>query len=281
MWTPITEESIVTELKMQAGKKERLHAYERVREATKAMNHRSTQVRVPEGTTFELKMHEFEEGTSVIEVFVERGATLTVSSIMDDTAPKNGLYILKVHLADDANYDSMCAFLGENSPVFIHETYLNGAHAKTTQKNIFFGNREQHLDIFSSTTLIGPHTRADITARGVLNDNAHIRFDGAVNISQTAKDSEGHLHEHTILLSPTSKIQAVPGLNIATNDVRASHAASVTRIDDEHLFYLNSRGIEDRTASKMIIEGFLGKESEGRADEKTINELIGKKIDQL
>lgn len=102
-----------------------------------------------------------------------------------------------------------------------------------------------------------PHTRANTTLRGVARDHAQVRFVGRIIIDEDCGDSNSFLTERILLLSDHAKAEAVPDLEIKTDDVKCSHAASISRIPEEHIFYLMSRGIPRREAEELIIEGFL------------------------
>ena len=78
-----------------------------------------------------------------------------------------------------------------------------------------------------------------------------------IRIGKEAKNSNAYLAGHAILLSEDAKSDAIPGLEILTNDVKATHSASVSQIDDEQIFYIMSRGLSESEAKKFIVLGFL------------------------
>jgi len=102
-----------------------------------------------------------------------------------------------------------------------------------------------------------PHTRANTTLRGVARDSAQVKFVGRIIIDENCGDTNSFLTERILLLSDQAKAEAVPDLEIKSDDVKCSHAASISKIPDEHLFYLMSRGIPRRQAEELIVEGFL------------------------
>lgn len=102
-----------------------------------------------------------------------------------------------------------------------------------------------------------PHTRAKTILKGVAQDQSRIRFFGRIIIEEDCRDTQSFLEERILLLSDQAKAEAVPELEIKTDDVKCSHAASISRIPEEHLFYLQSRGISSKQAEAMIVEGFL------------------------
>jgi Fe-S cluster assembly scaffold protein SufB len=78
-----------------------------------------------------------------------------------------------------------------------------------------------------------------------------------IRIEKTAKNSRAYLAEHGMILGKDARADAIPGLEIETNDVKATHSASVAQINDEELFYIMSRGLTEDEAKKLIIVGFF------------------------
>lgn len=101
------------------------------------------------------------------------------------------------------------------------------------------------------------HTRAATNLRGVVDDQAKISFTGRIIIDKDCGDTNSFLTERILLLSDQAKAEAIPDLEILTDDVKCSHAASISRIPEEQLFYLMSRGIGRKEAEKLIVYGFL------------------------
>ncbi len=102
-----------------------------------------------------------------------------------------------------------------------------------------------------------PNTLANTTMHGVGRDKATVRFVGRIIIDPECGKSNSFLTERVLLLSDEAHAETVPDLEILTDDVKCSHAASVSRIPEEQLFYLQSRGIERHAAEDMIVAGFL------------------------
>ena len=78
-----------------------------------------------------------------------------------------------------------------------------------------------------------------------------------IRIEKEAKNSRAYLAEHGMILSKDARADAIPGLEIETNEVKATHSASVAQINDEELFYLMSRGLSEDDSRKLIIIGFF------------------------
>lgn len=137
--------------------------------------------------------------------------------------------------------------------------YLTGAGAEAEISGVF----EVDQDTMTQVSVIihhqAPHTRANTTLKGVARDTASLKFVGRIIIDEECGDSNSFLTERILLLSDGAKAEAVPDLEIKTDDVKCSHAASISRIPEEHLFYLQSRGLARAEAEKLIVDGFLDK----------------------
>lgn len=102
-----------------------------------------------------------------------------------------------------------------------------------------------------------PHTTSRTNIKGVVDDDGQAFVNGTIKVLPEAVGTEAFLEERILLVSLHARAEAVPNLEIETDDVKCSHAATVGKIDEEELFYLQSRGISPREAKNMIIEGFL------------------------
>lgn len=121
----------------------------------------------------------------------------------------------------------------------------------------FLTKGDEKVDISLTIVHKAAHTRATTMLKGVATEQSSIRFFGRIIIEEDCGDTQSFLEERILLLSDKAKAEAVPELEILTDDVKCSHAASISRIPEEHLFYLMSRGISKHLAEGMIVEGFL------------------------
>lgn len=96
-----------------------------------------------------------------------------------------------------------------------------------------------------------------ITITGVAEQQAHVQCNGMIDIGLEGRGTDTFLTEEVLMLDPSARVDAVPGLEIRTNDVKASHSATVSRLSSDDLFYFASRGIDERSARQMFVEGFL------------------------
>lgn len=139
----------------------------------------------------------------------------------------------------------------------VYEVILVEAGAEVEITGAFQVAQMEKVDVQVSIHHQAPHTRANTTLRGVARDQAQIRFVGRIIIDKECGDTNSFLTERILLLSDKAKAEAVPDLEILTDDVKCSHAASVSQIPEEHLFYLMSRGLNRHQAEELVVEGFL------------------------
>lgn len=135
--------------------------------------------------------------------------------------------------------------------------FLEGEGAYGEDMQLTFGDGKQRFDSFSNLLHIGRSTSGKTLAKGAFKDSSDSVFKGMIKIGEKAKNASSYLACHGMLLSNTAKANAVPGLEIETNDVKATHAASVSPIDEDKIFYMVSRGIDKEDAKRIITMGFF------------------------
>lgn len=134
---------------------------------------------------------------------------------------------------------------------------LVGQGAEAEILGSFLATGSDNVDIEVTIHHRAKNTLANTTLRGVGRDKSKIRFFGRIVIDEDCGLSNSFLTERVLLLSDRASAEAVPELEILTDDVKCSHAASVSKIPDSQLFYLQSRGVPKKEAEDLIIEGFL------------------------
>jgi len=165
---------------------------------------------------------------------------------------------------------------------FTHSTItstLKGTGSKSTIKTVFFGDNNQRFDTGAQIINAAEHTQGNIATKGVLTDSAKNIYRGLIKIEQNAASSSGYQKEDVLMLSKDAEADSIPQLEIDNNDVKCSHAATTTHVDDERLFYLMARGLNKKSATKMFVQGFLDPFIE-EINEPIIIEQIKKHIEE-
>lgn len=137
------------------------------------------------------------------------------------------------------------------------DSIMTGTGSSAEDVEIIFGNTNQSFDITSNLDHIGRHSRGRVLVKSVLRDKSKSLFKGMIKIRNDAKASESYLAGHAILLDKDAKSDAIPGLEIETNEVKATHSASVAQLDEAQIFYLMCRGLDRNSARREIVSGFL------------------------
>lgn len=134
---------------------------------------------------------------------------------------------------------------------------LLGQGASARVCGVFDVSGSDTVDISLVISHEAKHTRANIVLKGAARDKAQMRLLGRIKIAKDCSDTESFLEERILLLSKQAVAQVLPELEILCDDVKCSHAASVSMIPEETIFYLMSRGIPKPQAEALVVKGFL------------------------
>lgn len=157
------------------------------------------------------------------------------------TVKKNQSKLIPVELIGDKKLDVVLA--GENASVEILGLVLGrGREEKMLEANI---------------THAAPNTKSDVRVKGVLRGQSKFDFRGNVRIEKGAKGSDAYLRSDVLLFDDAKMGDDTPALEILEPDVKAGHAATVGKVDENMVFYLMSRGLTRKQAEDMIVEGFV------------------------
>lgn len=137
------------------------------------------------------------------------------------------------------------------------DSILKGSGASAEDVEIIFGSNTQSFDVTSNLLHFGSHSRGRVLVKSVLKDTSKSLFKGMIKIGKEGKGTESYLAGHAILLDRGAKSDSIPGLEIETNEVKATHSASVAQMDENQIFYLTTRGLGREGAKREIVAGFL------------------------
>ena len=163
----------------------------------------------------------------------------------------------RTDLGQDAKVNWYSGLFGSMLSRYKIEYFLNGPGASSNDSEVIFGNNEQSFDIQTNVNHESPSTEGRVVEKSILRNKSKSLFKGMIRIKENATKSNSFLSGRSILLDPDAKSDAIPGLEIFTNDVKATHSASVAQIDEEQIFYLKTRCLSHEEAERTIVEGFL------------------------
>ena len=122
---------------------------------------------------------------------------------------------------------------------------------------LYFTERNEHLDLFTSDRHEAAHTTGDTVWKGALTGDSRASYEGLIHIIPKATEVDTYLQTHSMLLSPKAKGDAIPSLIVEVDNVKASHGGTVGELDPEQIFYMMTRGISRAEAVRVMVEGYF------------------------
>lgn len=192
-----------------------------------------------------------------VEMDVRDGAELTLSTLQDLDRATILLGWRRAHIQRDARLSWIDGQFGAGTSVTFNENLLLGPGGSLRFIGAFFGSAGQHMDITTAAHHFGAHTSSQLDMKGALSETGYSANYSIVNIGPDARNSSGHQHQETLLLSGGARADAIPKLDVENNEVSASHGATVGQVDQDQVFYLRSRGFSELGAKRLIVQGFF------------------------
>ncbi len=193
----------------------------------------------------------------IAEIVLAERAHLTYA--VDQRAATSATVVMtrRAALREGAQLDIACAELGSGHSVSRVRAsgIAPGAHMNVTA--LFFSDGDQHIDIETESIHAAGNTTSNTIVRSAGTGHGQGRYFGNIRILAEAHGAEASLRDDALLLSEGAHIDSVPALEIAANDVKAFHGATVGAISEDELFYAESRGIARADAERMIALGFF------------------------
>ena len=179
----------------------------------------------------------------------------------------------QVNLNEGSEYRGALADFSYGKKEFNFVCNLNKVYAKANWNLASLSTEKDHKIFYVSFYHHARHTYAKMENYGVCEDESKLNFFGTSSIERGAKTSTTHQSAKIMVFDEKCKAKASPILCIDENDVEASHAAVVGQINEDHIFYLTSRGIPEDEAKKLITLGYLNPILNYFDDEKTLEEI--------
>ncbi|MEX0992966.1 MAG: Fe-S cluster assembly protein SufD [Solirubrobacterales bacterium] len=193
----------------------------------------------------------------VTEIVVGEGAKVSYLCVQDLSQQTWILGSQRAQVAQDATLHWIGLGLGSGQGKLRMETDLRGrgSHARVT--GAYAARDRQHLDYETTQEHFAPDTTSDLAFRGILRDRATAVWSGMIKVDPPAQRTDAFQENRNLLLTEGAHADAIPGLEIEADDVRCTHAATISKIDEEQLFYLRSRGLDRSDAERLLVGGFL------------------------
>ncbi|VVB65392.1 Uncharacterised protein [Candidatus Gugararchaeum adminiculabundum] len=191
------------------------------------------------------------------KIILGKNSRLTMVSIQNQGADSDSKTERKIACTENSEVHFFSANLGGKISAEVREIHLQGKGAKLFDNEIFFGTMNQHFQNNTAVFHEGANTFSRITVKGLLGGVSSADYLGLVKIEKSALNSDTFLAQHTLLLDTGAKAEMNPNLEIENSEIKAGHSASASKISEDDLFYLQSRGIPKTKAATLLASGFL------------------------
>jgi len=195
--------------------------------------------------------------SAVVEVIAKAGSRVRYSTIQNWA---NNIYNLVTKRAvayRDALVEWVDGNLGSRLTMKYPAVYLLEPGARAEILSVAFANRGQHQDAGSKVVHCAPHTSSRVVSKSISKGGGRSSYRGLVRIDRGAKKSKANVVCDALILDPQSRSDTYPYIELEEQDVMIGHEASVSKIGEEQLFYLCSRGLTEAEAGTMIVAGFI------------------------
>ncbi len=213
----------------------------------------------------------------VSEIVVEDGAKLTHIRLFEDDETAFNLSHLSARIGKDAGYESHVLATGGALVRNEMKIELASSGADASLYGAYLARGKQHTDHTTVLRHAAPHTTSRELYKGALNDTARGVFQGNIYVAKGADGTDGNMTNRTILLSEKAEMDAKPQLEIYADDVKCAHGATIGNLEEDALFYLQARGIPERQARELLVEGFVA-EAFGNLADDAIEDLLRARI---
>ncbi|HKW50443.1 MAG TPA: Fe-S cluster assembly protein SufB [Candidatus Eisenbacteria bacterium] len=195
--------------------------------------------------------------SAVVEIIVKKGARCRYTTIQNWSNNVYNLVTKRAAAYGDATMEWVDANLGSKLTMKYPSVYLMepGAHAEIL--SIAFAGKGQHQDAGGKAVHAAPNTTSSIVSKSISKDGGRAGYRGLIKIAKGAKGSKSTVRCDALLLDEFSRSDTYPYMEIEEDQVTIGHEATVSKIGDEQLFYLMSRGIPEAEAAAMIVSGFI------------------------
>jgi Fe-S cluster assembly protein SufD len=216
--------------------------------------------------------------SSVSHLLIGEGAEILWIIVQDQPDATSYLGQFNAEIGKDAKLTLFVMNLGGKlvRQEVLVKTVGEGGSFKLRGVNLLAG--DTHTDVTMVLDHATPHTDSTEVIRNVVTDRAHGVFQGRINVHQKAQKTDAKMACNTLLLSDDGEFSTKPELEIFADDVQCGHGATVTEIDGNHLFYLMSRGVDEKSARGLLVKAFVASVVEEIEDEAIV-EALEKRIE--
>ena len=195
--------------------------------------------------------------SGVIEIVVKKGARVRYTTIQNWSTNVYNLVTQRAMVNEGATMEWVDANLGSKLTMKYPSCYLIGPGAHGEILSMAFAGPGQHQDTGGKVIHVAPHTSSKITSKSISRGGGRTSYRGLLKVYKGAEDVRSNVVCDALLLDPKSRSDTYPYIEIDEEDVTVGHEATVSKVGEEQLFYLMSRGLSEEAATTMVVSGFI------------------------
>ena len=195
--------------------------------------------------------------SAVVEIIVKRGARCRYTTVQNWSTNVYNLVTKRAVAYGDATMEWVDGNLGSQITMKYPSIYLMEPGAKGDVLSVAFAGKGQHQDAGGKAVHVAPNTSSNIVSKSISKNGGRTSYRGLVKVYPGAKNSKSFVRCDALLLDEQSRSDTYPTTEVDEPQVRIGHEATVSKVSDEQLFYLQSRGITRAEAETMIVNGFI------------------------
>jgi Fe-S cluster assembly protein SufD len=196
--------------------------------------------------------------SSVVEVEARPGATVNYISLQQWGRNVSHFQTQRFTGYRDSTVRSLAVNLGSGFARTQVESVLKGEGSFSEMLGLYFADSDQHFAQRTLQSHNAQHATSDLLYKGALKERSRSEYSGLIKVMKDAQGTDAYQANRNLVLSEDALARSIPQLEIEANEVRCTHGATVSPVEEEHLFYLMSRGIDRVTAQKLVVFGFFG-----------------------
>ncbi|WP_053202958.1 Fe-S cluster assembly protein SufB [Jiangella muralis] len=195
--------------------------------------------------------------SAVVEIVVKKGARVRYTTIQNWSNNVYNLVTKRATAAEGATMEWIDGNIGSKITMKYPAIYLMGEHAKGETLSLAFAGEGQHQDSGSKMVHMAPNTSSSIVSKSVARGGGRTSYRGLVQVMPRATHSASTVRCDALLVDTISRSDTYPYVDIRNDDVSMGHEATVSKVSEDQLFYLMSRGLTEEEAMAMIVRGFI------------------------
>ena len=194
---------------------------------------------------------------AIVEIVVKKDATCRYTTIQNWSSNVINLVTKRAYVYENGHMEWIDGNIGSNVNMKYPSCVLLEPYAKGTTISIAFAGKDQHQDTGAKMIHVAPNTTSTIVSKSISRGGGKVNYRGKVDFGKKAKGAKAHVECDTIILDDMSYSDTIPYNSVRNSDVFLEHEATVSKISEDQLFYLMSRGLSEEEATEMIVMGFI------------------------